>query len=72
MADVSVRAAHATVAITAFVRSVRNDEFAACHTVSVTLTDGLLISDLPFMIGETGQVPEMSVAVRAGDSNPFR
>ena len=72
MVNLPVGGAHVVVALNLFVRSVRNDGFAACYTVPFALTDGLLISDSPFMVGETGLTPEMSVAGRAGDSNPFR
>ena len=67
-----MRDAHVTVAPPAFVRYAQNDEIAACYTVPFALTDGLLVSDPPFMVGETGLTSKMSVAVRAGDSNPRR
>ena len=66
MTDFSVRGVHVTVGLTAFMWVARNEEFAACPTVSISLTNGLLISDSPFMVGEIRLVPEMSVAVRAG------
>ena len=41
-ANLSLRVAHVTVALIAFVWFSRNDEFAACHTISLALTDGFL------------------------------
>ena len=70
MANLPVRGAHVAVALPAFVWFARHDELTARYTIPFALTDGLPISDSPFMVGETCLTPEMSVAVRAGDSNP--
>ena len=72
MAYLSVRVAYVTEVFAAFVFFARNDEFAACYTVSLALTDGLFISNSPLKIGETDRTPKMSVAVRTGDSIPCR
>ena len=42
----------------------------SCHTVSFELTDGLLISDSPLMVGETSLVPEMCRNPRMGIRSP--
>ena len=52
--------------------SARNDELAECPELPLALTDGLLISDSPYTVDETCLVPEVSVALRAWYSNPFR
>ena len=72
MSYLYVRVAHVTIAFPKFVFFVRKYEFAACSAFSLALTDELLISDSSFMVGETCFTSEMSVAVRAGDSNPRR
>ena len=64
--------AQVTVALTAFVWFARKDEFAACHTVSLALTDNLLFSTSPHMVGEAGLTPKVSITVRTVDSNPCR
>ena len=50
----------------------RNDEFAAYYTISLALTDRLLISNSPLMIAETDLTPKISFAVRTGNSKPCR
>ncbi len=48
----------------------RNDEYAACYTVSLDLKDGLLIANSPLTVEKEGVTAKVSVALRKGDSNP--
>ena len=50
----------------------RKRRFRRMSHSSSALTDDLLISDSPFMVGEKSLVPEVSVAFRTGDSKTCR
>ena len=58
MSHLFVRDAHVTEAFAAFMFFARTDEFASCSTVSLALSERLLISNSPLMIGETGLAPK--------------